>query len=530
MFGPGGVLFLLSHEMLLTWRNFRATGKGRNVRRAIFYTFVTAFLGFGGYWAARILSEFQPQATPVMLGAVGAVFAILISVMLAQALMLITESLYQRGDLDLLLASPVPAWRVLIVRMSAIAINVGLFYLILAAAVLVWLPYFGGWAWLSFAPSILLLTLFSTALGLIVARLLFGLIGPKNTRVVAQILASLIGAAFFISSQIPRLLEDESRSQAMRHLFERLMAFFGDASSLASLPARAAFGVGIDAWIWLALVLALYAVAIWWYASGFAADAAAISGLGSRKRRISRNVRAMRGGVMSTLVNKEWRLLRRDPLLLSQILMQLFYLLPLFLVFGTRLGDEGFNRFSAAGFAFGFVLLVTSLAASLAWLTVSAEDAPDLIASAPVSRDRIEIAKALAAGIPAATLLVPPVLGAAIVVSPMTGFWLLLGGGAAIASTCLIAIWHQTPGNRKQFRRRTRGSLMLNFGRSFVAMGWMGATTLAVWGWPLLAIVPALISLGLLLALHESRPNVVGGEVVDAAIVDGGTNVANPQS
>ena len=48
MFGPGGVLFLLSHEMLLTWRNFRASGKGRHVRRAVFYTFLTAGLGFGG--------------------------------------------------------------------------------------------------------------------------------------------------------------------------------------------------------------------------------------------------------------------------------------------------------------------------------------------------------------------------------------------------------------------------------------------------------------------------------------------------
>lgn len=506
MFGPGGVLFLLSHEMLLTWRNFRATGKGRNVRRAIFYTFVTAFLGFGGYWAARILSEFQPEATPLMLGAIGAVFVILFSFMLAQALMLITESLYQRGDLDLLLASPVPAWRVLIVRMSAIAINVGLFYLILATAVFVWLPHFGGWAWLSFAPSILLLILFSTAVGLILARILFSLIGPKNTRIVAQILASVIGAAFFISSQIPRLLEDESRSQAMRELLERLIAVFRDVSSPLSLPARAALGVGADPWIWLAFVLALYVAAIWWYASGFAADAAAISGLGARKRRTGRAARPMRGGIMSTLLNKEWRLLRRDPLLLSQILLQLFYLVPLFLVFGTRLGEDGFNRFSAAGFAFGFVLLVTSLAASLAWLTVSAEDAPDLIASAPVSRDHIERAKALAAGLPAAALLVPPALGAAVIVGPMTGFWLLLGGGAAIASTCLIAIWHQTPGNRKEFRRRTRGSLMLNVGRSFVGLGWIGATALAVWGWPLVAIVPALISLGLLLALHESRP------------------------
>jgi hypothetical protein len=36
MFGPGGVLFLLSHEMLLTWRAFRASGKGRHVRRLLF--------------------------------------------------------------------------------------------------------------------------------------------------------------------------------------------------------------------------------------------------------------------------------------------------------------------------------------------------------------------------------------------------------------------------------------------------------------------------------------------------------------
>ena len=61
-------------------------------------------------------------------------------------------------------------------------------------------------------------------------------------------------------------------------------------------------------------------------------------------------------------------------------------------------------------------------------------------------------------------------------------------------------------GSRKEFRRRTRGSLLLNFGRSFVALGWVGATGLAVSGWALAAIIPAIISLGFMLALHESRP------------------------
>lgn len=507
MFGPGGVFFLLRHEMLLTWRAFRASGKGRHVRRAIFYTMMTAFLGFGGYWAARLLAEFTPQPNVMTLGIVGGVLAILFSLMLSQALMLITETLYQRGDLDLLLSSPVPLWRVIVVRMSAIAINVGLFYLILVVAVSVWLPFFNGWAWIGFAPAILLLTLFSTAVALVLARILFALIGPKNTRIAAQILGSLIGAAFFIATQIPRFTEeDETRAQAMFDIFDAIVPVVGNPASPISLPARAAFGLNADLGIWAAVAAGAFLLAVWWYASGFAKDAAAIAGLGQRRKRNTRAARAMRNGVGATLVFKEWRLLRRDPLLLSQILLPLLYFAPLFFVFTSRIGEDGFNRISAAGFAGAFVLMTTTFAASLAWLTVSAEDAPDLIASAPVAREQIDNSKAVAAAIPSMLLLVMPVIGAVIFVSPMAGFWLMLGGGAAILSACLIAIWHQQPGSRKEFRRRTRGSLMLNFGRAFVSLGWIGATGLAVSGWPLPAIIPAMISLGLMLALHESRP------------------------
>lgn len=507
MFGPGGVLFLLRHEMLLSWRNFRATGKGRHVRRFIFYSSVAAVLGFGGYWVARVLSSVAPEPTTLMLGATGVVFAILFTFMVSQAMMLITETMYQRGDLDLLLSSPLPPWRMLSVRMSAIAINVGLFYLVLTAAVFVWLPTFGGWAWMGFAPSLLLLTFFSTAVALAVARLMFWLIGPKNTRVVAQITASLIGAAFFLAWQIPNVTGDrENRVQFMEEAFRRVVPILGDPDSPLSLPARAAFGVGGDIWLWAAIALGAFVAAVWWYASSFAADAAAISGLGARRRRAARRARAMRGGVRGTLVRKEWRLLRRDPLLMSQILLPLLYLAPLFIIFGTRLSNEEVGRVAAAGFASAFVLLLTTFAASLAWLTVSAEDAPDLIASAPVTRDEIDLAKAIAAGAPAAALLLPLVIGAAVFVAPMAGLWLLIGGCAAILSACLIAIWRQAPGNRKEFRRRTRGDLLLNLGRSFVAFAWMGATFLAVRGWPLIALAPALVALGLLLALHESRP------------------------
>ena len=78
---------------------------------------------------------------------------------------------------------------------------------------------------------------------------------------------------------------------------------------------------------------------------------------------------------------KEWTLLLRDPWLMSQTLMQLLYLLPpAFLLWrgfyaGRRLGVLVPILIVAAG----------QLGGGLAWLAVSGEDAPDLIASAPVS-------------------------------------------------------------------------------------------------------------------------------------------------
>ncbi|MEQ1489632.1 MAG: hypothetical protein ABL932_03690, partial [Terricaulis sp.] len=323
------------------------------------------------------------------------------------------------------------------------------------------------------------------------------------------ILGSLIGAAFFIASQIPRFSQDESRAQAMRQIFEAAIPVLGNSASPLSLPARAAFGLNADLAIWAAVAAGAFLLAVWWYASGFARDAAAIAGLGQRRKRNTRAARGMRSGVRATLVAKEWRLLRRDPLLLSQILLPLLYFAPLFVVFGSQISEGGMTRTSAGGVASAVVLIVTSFAASLAWLTVSAEDAPDLITSAPVSRDEVDNAKAFAAAAPSALLLLLPVIGVAKFVSPMAGLWLALGGSAAIISTCLIAIWHQTPGNRKEFRRRTRGSLLLNFGRSFVAFGWIGATFAAVSGWAVLGIIPAIIALGLMLALHESRPKEI---------------------
>ena len=52
------------------------------------------------------------------------VLALYGSLMLSQAMELVTRGFYGRGDLDLILSSPVPAWRLFSVRIGAMAVTI----------------------------------------------------------------------------------------------------------------------------------------------------------------------------------------------------------------------------------------------------------------------------------------------------------------------------------------------------------------------------------------------------------------------
>jgi ABC-2 type transport system permease protein len=83
-------------------------------------------------------------------------------------------------------------------------------------------------------------------------------------------------------------------------------------------------------------------------------------------------------------------LLRRDPWLVSQTLMQVLYLLPPALLLWRNFGEE---RGAIVVLVPVFVMAAGQLAGGLAWLAVSGEDAPDLVATAPLPPRRILRAK-----------------------------------------------------------------------------------------------------------------------------------------
>src|SRR4030095_13574360 len=83
----------------------------------------------------------------------------------------------------------------------------------------------------------------------------------------------------------------------------------------------------------------------------------------------------------AALRRKEWTLLRRDPWLLSQTLMQILYLVPPALFLWISYGQTAGTYVVVIPV---IVMAAGQLAGGLSWLAISGEDAHDLVVTAPV--------------------------------------------------------------------------------------------------------------------------------------------------
>src|SRR5204863_3514179 len=116
---------------------------------------------------------------------------------------------------------------------------------------------------------------------------------------------------------------------------------------------------------------------------------AASSVAASRARQAVRSGFRLRSAAR-VLRQKEWTLLARDPWLVSQTLMQMLYLLPPALLLWRSYGEETGALVVAVPV---LVMAAGQLAGGLAWLAISGEDAPDLVATAPIRRGLVVRAK-----------------------------------------------------------------------------------------------------------------------------------------
>jgi ABC-2 type transport system permease protein len=215
------------------------------------------------------------------------------------------------------------------------------------------------------------------------------------------------------------------------------------------LPARATLGDMPALMVVFSISTIMLTATICIFAPRFGEFAFATAGVsGNRTRQGRRSSGFHRNGPTQALRGKEWTLLQRDPWLMSQILMQLLYLLPPAFILWRSFHDG-----SGASTLLVPILIIAAgqLAGGLAWLAVSGEDAPDLIASAPVTNACALRAKTEAV-MGAIAIVFGPFVVALAVVAPISALVTALGVTTAAASATSIQFWFRVQAKRSHFR------------------------------------------------------------------------------
>jgi ABC-2 type transport system permease protein len=490
---PGTAVWFARHESRLAWRDWLAmmtAGRRERLRRVVIAIAIfVIFMHFVAYWmVGRYAGATADKATLVTITA-----SVLLSwfLMVSQAMESTTRAFYSRSDLDLILASPAVAEKIFAVRIATVALAMAMMALPLAAPFIDVLIALGGWRWIGAYMLIVAMSAAATAVAVGLTVALFLVIGPKRTRLVAQVVAAVIGAAFVIGLQVAAILSYGSLSRVSVLQSATVLALSPDAGSIFWWPARAALGDGNALGGVMAASFAILSVVIAVVAPRFGAYAIEATGAASSRFSQSRRPAAIwPASPRRALRRKEWTLLRRDPWLVSQTLMQMLYLIPPAVLL-WRSFDNGKGAYQLLVPV--LVMAAGQLAGGLAWLAISGEDAPDLVATAPVPARFITWTK-IEAVLGVVAMIFAPLVAALAFAS----LWhaLVTAAGIAIAAVAATAIqmWFRTQAKRAQFRRRQVSSRVATFAEAFSSIGWAATAAVAaasVW----LAVAPALIAL-----------------------------------
>ncbi len=497
--------WLIRHEARLAWRDMVAmltAGRPQRLRGAIIALVIVAALlhlpamAMVGQYATQASSP-DKTTLVVMLGSLTMAAAL----MLSQAIESVTRAFYARADLDLLMSSPIDIANVFSIRLLTIALAVTMMALIVFAPFVDVLVIRGGPRWLAAFGVVIALGLTATAAAIALTSILFRLFGPKRTRLVAQVLAAVIGAAFIIGLQIAGVMSygtlsrfavltsDAAAAAAPGPdsvVWWPVRALLGDAVALTALLATGLIGLGVT----MALCSASIGDTI--AHASYVAQTAQRRGGDRAFHRLSRH---------QALWWKELLLLRRDPWLMSQTLMQLLYLVPPAVFLWRSFGDLS----NAAVLVTPVIVMAAGqLAGGLAWLTISGEDARDLIATAPLSAARVMRAKVEVVLMIIAAVFAPLVLPLTLA-SPSQALVAALGVALAGASATAIQFWFRSEARRSQFRRRQTASRLATFAEAFSSIGW-AATSALVLAMPVVAGASAALTIAVLAVARKLGP------------------------
>ncbi|MGI9364097.1 MAG: permease [Rhizobiaceae bacterium] len=474
------LLWYAAHEVRLIWRDFSSLVTAGKPHGIVLVASIIAVFTAGMHMFVIHLMRNQlangilaDKATMLMISGLA---IMLFSLMFSQAIESVTRAYYARADLDLLLSSPATSQKMFQVRTSILALQTTIFAVLIASPLVNVLGFLDDPRWFSAYLVIMALGGFAITVAVLLTLFLFKTVGPARTRLIAQIISAIVGAGFIISLQGMAIMFGQG--------FSRL-ALFTSADTIENAPA-------LDSWVWtlahavmgqtwplvlLCCASAICMIFVVGYSSRrFATDALATAGLveGAGKHALFKGFqRKVTTG--SVLRRKEWDLLKRDPWLLSQSLQQLLYLVTPGLLLWVHYGQGSGIYYVVIPVV---VMAAGQLAGGLSWVTISGEDAHELIDTAPVSQKSILLAK-VEAVVTLVGLAIAPFLIALCFFSLRAAVCLAIGTLLATFCAVVIQLWYRGQANRSLFRRRQVSSKTATVSEAVVSILWAAGAALA---------------------------------------------------
>ncbi|MCC6780061.1 MAG: permease [Hyphomicrobiales bacterium] len=503
---PGSLLWLARHEARLAWRDWLAmmtAGRRRRVRTvAIALAVFVALMHLVAYSMIGRYASLGVDAGLDTLVTISGALLLSWSLMVSQAMESVTRVFYARSDLDLILSSPVSAPTVFSIRLATLTCAIVLMSLLLAAPFINVLTLYGGFRWLTVYGVVAATGLGAGAVAIAITVGLLRTMGAKRTRLVAQVVAAVIGAIFVIVLQLGAIMSYGTLSRTAFLESDALLAHVPAIGSIVYWPALAVLGDGAALGVVIGTGTLVFVLAVVIFAPLFSEQVIVAGGTTNAPVRRHQGGSFRRTTPHQALRRKEWTLLLRDPWLVSQTLMQILYLLPPAFLLWRSL-DHATDALVVMVPV--LVMAAGQLAGGLAWLAISGEDAPDLVATAPVPAGRLIRAK-VEAVLGAIALVFLPFIVAMMLISPFHAVVASLGVIAASASATQIQLWFRSQAKRSLFRRRQISSRTATFAEAFSSITWAATATLAA-AESILAVFTAVIALIILIAARLISPH-----------------------
>lgn len=439
----GTLPWLLRHHLLLVWREARFNRGiwGLVVFTALFFT-AAPFL----FWQTigngpESTNEITVAIESLLFWTVTVILAMVTLFSFGGGLVGSLKSFLERQDLDLLISSPIDSRVIFASRLLGIAAELFLGYCWLTVPLVPFLIFIGQiQIAIGLHTALLCVAIVTTSLSMLLTLWCIRRIGIKATRSLLQISSVAFSATFLCIVYLDGSPISTARVTSLLQQSALLAP-----QSWIWFPVRTVFFHGPSVCLNLGLSIGLGWITINTLANTYLQGSQQIATPSSPRLLTTKSSRLEKGfsaNLHQLLLIKEWRLMLRNPMLLSQVGLHVFYLIFMFYLI-LRDSPEILALNVQNLVVVISVYASSNLAAILTRLCVSGEEVPDLLKTAPIYTLKVHIFKLLAALMPTWLLLSPVFL----LILLQHGAWfklLWLSLGATVTSA-MLSFWNSRP-------------------------------------------------------------------------------------